>query len=786
MLQRLKRLKWKALLIALSAFLLWFAFCLPQPLFTKPNSVILLDREGSLLAAQIASDEQWRFPEIDSLPQRFVTALVAFEDRRFYEHPGVSIKALARATRQNLQEGRIVSGGSTLTMQLVRLSRDNPERTVIEKLTEVFRALRLELRYSKEEILRFYCTHAPMGGNVVGVEAAAWRYFRRSPHNISWAEAATLAVLPNAPGLIHPGKNREALRQKRNRLLQYLHESGHFDALTLELSIEEPLPDAPEPLPQHALHLLHTLARKQSGQQRFTTTLDARLQVEVQKRVDLHSAVLQNNLVHNAAALVADARTGEVLAYIGNSNGNGNGHHVDIVQSLRSPGSSLKPMLYTAMLDEGLLLPDQWVRDVPVNFNGFAPKNFSETHHGVVPASDALAHSLNIPAVIGLKEYGVGPFMEKLRALGFNGLNQSADHYGLSLILGGGEVRLWELVDAWSRYTRILHHYQNENGAYPSSISALTATRSSAEGEKPHPKKHTAPVATAGSIYATFKALEKLRRPDDAINWEQMSSSAAIAWKTGTSYGFRDAWAVGCTPEYIVGVWTGNADGTGRPGVIGTRSSGPLMFQLFDLLPLEHRFVPPFDDLVELELCSTTGFKASRFCPSTGRELVPQSCTNAGVCQHHQPILLSPTQRYRVTPLCSDNGQPTNWLVLPPVEAWYYRQREPSYKPLPPYKDGCEADRTNTTLAVLYPVEGSTLTPTRDFDGATMPVIAETFSHSKAALVHWHLNGTYLGATRELHQMPIKFDDEGTQLLRVIDEDGNTHQVSFFVKRKHS
>lgn len=782
----LKRHWLKFLIVGFAAFSVWFALCLPKPLFDQPESVVLLDRNGSLLAARIATDEQWRFPQSDSLPERFVTALIAFEDRRFHDHHGVSLKALARATRQNLIEQRVVSGGSTLSMQVIRLSRNNPRRSVWEKFAEVFRALRLEMRYTKNEVLSFYCTHAPMGGNVVGVEAAAWRYFGRSPHQLSWAEAATLAVLPNAPGLMHPGRNRNALREKRNRLLRYLHEHRHLDAITLEISLEEPLPEAPQALPQHALHLLHYLKKNSPNQHRFASTLDVNLQQAAEERVNLHSELLQANLVHNAAALIADAKTGEVLAYVGNSLGDGNGHDVDVVHAPRSPGSSLKPFLYAALLDGGSQTPDEFIRDVPVNFNGFTPKNFSEKHSGVVPASEALARSLNIPAVIGLKRYGIGIFMEKLRELGFKQLTKPADHYGLSLILGGGETTLWELVDAWSRYTRTLSHFHEHDGRYPTEIEPLTAAYSSAEGESKKPGKLENPPASAGSIYATFKALEQVRRPDDAEGWEQMSSARAIAWKTGTSYGYRDAWAVGATPDYIVGVWTGNADGTGRPGVIGTRSSAPLMFQLFDILPLRSRFNPPYDDLAAIDVCSTTGCKAGQYCPSVDQRLVPERCKNTDVCRYHQPVLLSALSKLRVTPLCADDQVQQNWLVLPPVEAWYYRQHQPAYKPLPPYAPGCDAPHENTGLAIVYPTEGSTLTPTRDFDGETMSIVAETVCNNRQAIVHWHLNDEYLGTTREVHQMAFAPKTNGLHALRIVDEDGNTHQVSFTIKKKHS
>jgi len=296
--------------------------------------------------------------------------------------------------------------------------------------------LRLESKYTKEEILSLYAANAPFGGNVVGIEAAAWRYYGRTPDQLSWAEAATLAVLPNAPSLIYPGKNQELLLAKRNRLLQQLYDRGILDESTLELSLLEPLPQKPFPLPQTAHHLLSTLIKKQGKGKKYITTLHDELQTQSAQLIQYYLPQWQADQVHNAALMVVEVKTGNVLAYVGNTADSKNRYSnmVDIVQAPRSTGSILKPFLYAAMLKDGLMLPRTLIPDIPVQFNGFSPQNYSETFDGAVPASQALARSLNIPIVMMLQDYGYPRFYHLLKRIGFSQLNQPADHYGLSLI----------------------------------------------------------------------------------------------------------------------------------------------------------------------------------------------------------------------------------------------------------------------------------------------------------------------------------------------------------------
>ena len=434
--------------VLLAGASLWFWQSLPEPLFSAPLSSALYARDGRLLGARIAADGQWRFAPSSEVSEKFSQALMLYEDQRFLAHPGVDPLAIARAARQNWRASRVVSGGSTLTMQVARLSRGNPPRSWGEKLREALLALRLELRYSKPELLALYAAHAPFGGNVVGLEAAAWRYFGHAPAQLSWAEAATLAVLPNSPALIHPARGRAQLQAKRDRLLASLHERGALDALGLQLAQSEALPAAPLPLPRLAPHLLDSLTARQ-GALHTRSSLDPALQEAVAARLNAHLRRLAAQGVHNGAALIFDNRDFSTLAYVGNRSDTTDaerGYAVDLVQRPRSTGSLLKPLLYAAQLEAGQLSPRSLIPDTPMRFLGFTPENFDRQHRGAVRAQEALALSLNVPAVHNLRDYGVAAFYDLLRQLGLSSLFRTPDGYGLTLVLGGAEASLWELA----------------------------------------------------------------------------------------------------------------------------------------------------------------------------------------------------------------------------------------------------------------------------------------------------------------------------------------------------
>jgi len=786
-----RRYFWLLLLLAL---VLGYAFSLPRKLFDKPASTVIDDREGRLLGARIADDGQWRFPPADSLPRKYVSALVLFEDKRFFRHFGVDPLALGRAFRQNIVTRRAVSGGSTITMQVIRLMQDNPPRNLWQKMKEMILATRLEIRYSKEEILNLYAANAPFGGNVVSTGAASWRYFGREPSELSWAEAATLAILPNAPSLIHPGRNRDKLLEKRNRLLDRLYNEGVISAEICSLSKDEPLPDKPLPLPNDAPHLLDRIAAAHKGK-RIKTTIDRSLQLQANRIVQQHAGVYRGNYVYNMAVVVAEAVTGDVMAYVGNVYDHDNtahGNRVDVITAPRSTGSILKPFLYAAMLDQGDLLPNMMVADIPLQIRNFAPRNFSRSYDGAVPAHRALERSLNVPAVRMLQTYGNEKFHLLLRTMGMTTLTKSPDHYGLTLILGGAEGTLWDITGIYAELSRRLQHYTARSGMYdPADHHPLNFYKAPPQ---PSPKgRETPPLweegagggspIEAAAIWQTFQSLSELNRPEEEAAWKSFSSSRRIAWKTGTSFGHRDAWAVGVTPAYAVGVWVGNASGEGRPTLTGVNYAAPVLFDVVAQMPHGSWFEVPWDDMIQLVVCRQSGHRASMICNEVDTVWTAKRGIETEPCPYHTMIHLSKDLKYRVNSDCASviDMVHTPWFVLPPAQEWYYKTKNMDFKPLPPIHPDCIGSEGQRQMELIYPQQSLTVVLPRQLDGSQGQVVFRAAHRRKDAVIFWHVDQQFIGATEAPHQIPTA-PVAGTHRLTLVDDAGNTITETFIVE----
>ena len=738
----------RPIIILAAAILIAYLLCLPRNIFKGTSySTVVEDRNGELLGARIAADGQWRFPPSDKVPDKFKDAIIEFEDRWFPYHPGVNPVSIVRAAIGNIKAGKVTSGGSTITMQVIRLSRGK-ERTIWQKIVESVLATRLELRYSKKKILALYASHAPFGGNVVGLEAAAWRYFGRPPEELSWGEAATLAVLPNAPADIHPGKNRERLLEKRNRLLTNLYKRGKMDDLDLELALDEPLPLEPVALPRDARHLAERFAKTSRGQ-RVKTTVDIHLQRQVQEVTDMWNDEFAVTGINDLAAVVMDVRTGDILAYVGNADPDRKrpGSDVDIAGSPRSTGSILKPILYCASLQDGEILPYTLLPDIPVNLNGFSPQNFNREFAGAVPAAEALARSLNVPSVHMLRRFGVPRFLDILRKSGLTTLTKSASHYGLSLILGGGEATL---MDITSMYAKMSASYQASGRDFSRKGDRLSGF----------------PLTDKCALWHTFEALKEVNRPDE-MDWRLVRSLRKVAWKTGTSYGFRDAWAVGVTSDYAVGVWAGNAQGQGVPGLTGARTAGPVLFDIFNLLPVkdvENAYAaggwfkePAPGDYVLMETCHSSGHLAGPSCERLDTLMLPQKAVKTEPCPYHKTL----------------DGIRT--FILPPSMEWYYRQHHPEYDPYIPANKEDYAP-----MEFIYPEGGATIYIPRQLDGSIAGVTFNLAHRDPGQTVFWHLDNEYVGQTRFIHQMRLT-PSPGKHSVTVVDEAGNSHSVGFTI-----
>ena len=765
----LKNNKKKTIIVFI--LLIVYYFSLPRTLFSEPYSTVIESNEGQLLAAKIARDGQWRFPASDSIPDKFKKCIVYFEDEHFYNHLGFNPIAMLKAIEQNRKAGKVVRGGSTLTQQVIRLSRKNKKRTYFEKAIEIILATRLELRSSKDKILNLYAAHAPFGGNVVGLEMASWRYFGVQSQQLSWAETATLAVLPNAPSLIYPGKNQIKLLKKRNLLLQKLYSEKVIDKLTFELSLEEPLPQKPYDLPQIAPHLLQKIAKTNEGK-RVKTTISYSVQSRVNQIATYYYHQYKQNEVHNLAVIVIDVQNRDIISYVGNSPTNKeHSKDVDIINAPRSTGSILKPLLFASMLDDGELLPNTLVADIPTQISGYTPQNYNLSYDGAVPAQRALARSLNIPSVLMLQEHGVNNFYELLRQLQLKNINKHPDHYGLSLILGGAESNLWDLCRAYSNLTSTINYFNQSNGKY--------RVKEFAELNYSNDFKQDFGVASfqktilgAGSIYLTYNAMKEVNRPEGDEAWKFYDSALQIAWKTGTSFGNRDAWAIGTNSRYVVGVWVGNANGEGRPELTGVTNAAPILFDVFNLLPRKNWFQAPLNDLETAEICLQSGYLAQEDCPKT-KQLIPKVGKKTAICPYHKWVHLDKTEQFRLNSNCENVENIVNkkWFILPPVMEWYYKSQHIDYKTLPPYRTDCQQNQ-QSAMDFIYPKNNSKIYLAKDFYGKVQPVILKVAHSNRNSKLFWSLDNTFLGETQTFHEMQIK-PETGIHYIIVSDEFGN-------------
>ncbi len=575
-------------------------------------------------------------------------------------------------------------------------------------------------------------------------------------------------MLPNAPALIHPGRNRSALRQKRDLLLSKLHQKGIIDSLTYLMACREDLPEEPYPLPQNAPHLLAFVSKEKEVSGRIFSTINGHTQRIVNHILGEHHMRLSANHIYDAAVLVVDNRTNEVIAYAGNvieKRMREKGKYVDVIRSPRSTGSILKPLLYASMIEKGELLPSQLVEDIPLRLGGFAPQNYSRTYIGAVPASRALARSLNIPAVHMLQQFGVNRFYFRLKQLGMSTLFRPADQYGLSLILGGAEGTLWDICGIYAGFAASI---QSFFGYQPIKDEPIFLSEMG--------KKHAGNRRyrfNAGATWLTLSAMLEVSRPDLEHFWQNFASSRPIAWKTGTSFGHRDAWAIGITPEYTVGVWVGNADGEGRPDLTGLQAAAPILFDVFYQMPATSWFDIPESDLQEITVCSKSGYRPGPYCSKLDKTLIPYASEAGTTCPFCRLIHLDKTQTYRVNRSCYPDNQfeTVSWFVLPPVVELYYINKHPDYRPLPFMITGCY-DEDQSPFSLIYPASGGVLLVPVELNGEQGKTVLKAAHRRSDAILYWHIDNNYLGRTMNRHELAVS-PSPGKHRLTLVDDRGN-------------
>ena len=778
--------------IILAVLLFWVS--LPSRLFNTPTSYVVEDKDNRLLSASIAADGQWRFPYNQKVPIKFAQCISSFEDKRFHYHPGVDLLAFSRAMWQNIRHRKVVSGGSTLTMQVVRMYRKDTKRSIWNKLIECILAVRLECTYRKSSILALYASNAPFGSNVVGLDAAAWRYYGRSAGELTWGEMAALAVLPNAPSLVHPGKNTVTLLRKRNELIDKLVKEHIIDEVTGGLAKAEQLPGEPKALPQLAPHLLSRIKKDYTNWHKdylelptlFHTTIDADLQQQVNNIVLQHHHQLKGNQINNAAAMVVEIETGNVLSYIGNvyqPEDSTIESYVDVLSSARSPGSTMKPLIYASLLTDGSMLPKQIIPDIPTQFGGFMPENFDLGYDGAVPANRALSRSLNIPAVRMLQQYKYQRFYDVLKQAGITTLNKPAENYGLSLILGGCEILPFELAGIYSSMARMYNHQLNNKGKWNAKDWHMPEYVISKK-DLQKKQNNTNSLFDYTALWHTFNAMNEVMRPGEEGLWGMFSSAEHIAWKTGTSFGFRDGWAVGFTPKYLVLVWVGNTTGEGRPDLTGINTAAPIMFDIFRLLPNADWFHTPTSGFSYIPVCRKSGYKLGMDCSDTELVMVGERANQSVICPYCRKINLDNSGIFRVNETCESPSRmlQQSWFVLPPTIEYYFKQKHPEYKTLPPFKAGCMSEASKM-LEMIYPEENAVIYIPVELTGEKGKVVFKATHRNKNAKVYWHLDEDYITTTTQFHQAALN-PSPGRHTITIVDEEGNSVSRHFEIQFK--
>lgn len=766
---RIRRAAWAVAALLALVFLLDRLFPPPAPDRSR-RAVVVLARDGTPLRAFPDRTQVWRHPvAIDAVSPRYLEALVTYEDRHFWHHPGINPVALARALWQRVRSGRVVSGGSTLTMQVARLIEPIP-RTLPGKVKQCIRALQLELRHSKREILAIYLDYAPMGGVIEGVEAASRAYLGKPAARLTHAEAALLAVLPQAPSAYRPDRRPDAARAARDKVLRRMTPVWGAETVADAMKEAAYAPLVRQPL--LAPLLAERVRRDRPGEARIATTIDAGVQAGVEMLLLDRAGQLPARV--SVAALVIDNATLEVLAYAGSADFSDPDRysHVDMVRALRSPGSTLKPFLYAFALDDGLIHSESLLADVPQSFGGYQPGNFQQSFHGPVGVSEALVRSLNVPAVEVLDRLGSLRFVSLLRRGGLPLRLPRDAEPNLSVILGGAGVSLEALT-----------------GAYTALARRGLAGRPRLYADDP---LHEARMTSEGAAYIVRDILESGGPVDRAVN-ASTAPSRRVAWKTGTSFGFRDAWAIGVDERHTVGIWIGRPDGTPNPGHFGANVAAPLLVDVFALLPGSGeggtRTPPP--TVTQAQVCWPLGTRLDAEVPDlchvrrtawllndTAPPTFPDKLRGGEPRYAYHVAAAAP--RSRVSPDCAAGTgmqriEAARWPAV--LEPWLERSLRERAVP-PPWAERCRTQAAaEANVKIVGANDGTVL---RQAGG--QPPLLRLEARGQSGTLHWLVNGTLQARTRAGESYLHRFTRPGRYEVTAYDEHGAYDRIALSVR----
>lgn len=765
----------RALLILLALFMLLLIGdrLFPLPLQQPEPARVVVTEDGTPLWRFADRNGIWRYPvTVDDVSPYYLQALLTYEDRWFWHHPGVNPLAIIRAAWQDIIGGEIISGGSTLTMQVARLIDPQP-RTFAGKMHQVWRAFQLEWHLSKREILTIYLNRAPFGGTIEGIGAASWTWLGKPPSAMTRSEAALMAVLPQAPSRLRPDRWPLRAQAARNKVLQRMIDYQVWSLPQVEEIFAEPVWLAPRQMPELAPLLARRLIAL-SPRQKVTSTIDA----SMQRQLEAMAQGWKNQLPPRTsmAVMVVDHRNMKVRAYLGSIDLNDDSRfgHVDMISSIRSPGSVLKPFVYGLAIDDGLIHAESLLQDVPRRFGDYRPGNFDTGFHGPVSASEALSRSLNLPAVQLLDAYGPKRLTAALRNVGLRLRFPAAVEPNLSLVLGGTGARMDEIVAAYSAFAR------HGNAAQLRFL--------------PEQQLEQRALMSPGAAWVIRRILagEAQPQPDG-----QLPAVVPLAWKTGTSYGYRDAWAIGLNARYLIGVWVGRPDGTPVAGQYGNASAIPVMNQVSNLLMSS----PGFRGTVLPSDPRPQSVGVTSICWPGGQTL-PAGDTNCRqrrqswiVDQTVPPTLLAPGQESltgiqqpvwlnaqgkRVAADCSGARAQIVTLWPLPLEPWL-PQGERRASRLPPVDAQCPPLSQGNAAPLL-------LTGVRDgqilhrLPGQPLLTVTASVQGGQGSQRWWFINGNPLESQRDMSSLALPFEKPGDYQVTVLDEDGQVASAAFSVE----
>lgn len=741
-------------------FVLHFIFPLPDKV---EYSTIITDNKGEVIHAFLTRDEKWRMKtELDEISPLLRKTIIQKEDKYFYQHFGINPIALVRAFFMNVFTGRRTSGASTITMQVAR-ALEPKKRTIGNKLAEMFRALQLELKYNKDEILQLYLNMVPYGGNIEGVKSASVLYFGKSPNHLSLAEITALSIIPNRPSSLVIGKNNDEIIKQRNKWLTRFAKENIFSSKEIEDAMAEPLNAKRLTVPKLAPHLSNKL--KQRSNNIIETNLELNTQFKVEKLVENYIRIQRLRKIQNAAVIIIDNETHKVITYVGSADFNDttDGGQVNGAAAVREPGSTLKPLAYGLCFDEGLLTPKKIINDVPVNFAGYAPENYDKKFNGTVSVEYALEHSLNIPAVKAFNVLGKEKMIEKLSTLGFKQIQEKQKALGLSLILGGCGTTLEQLTSMYSCFA-------NE-GLYfkPSFIKADSIFQ---------PKR----ILSADASYMISDILSRINRPDFPMQWDATAHLPQIAWKTGTSYGRRDAWSIGYNKKFTVGVWLGNFSGVGVAHLSGAEVATPLLFRIFNTLDYDAdraRFTAP-KDLEQRKVCSETGMPPAEHCSNIVLDYFISGISSTQTCNNFSEITVSANEKISYCKSCeplTGIKKKGYKLIAADLQNWM-QVNNIAYGSIPPHNPACEKIFTEGSPQITSPVNGTEYLISKK-NPEPLQLLCKT--GNDVSRIYWYINNRFYKVS-DVGGKQFFIPNEGLVKISCTDDKGRNRDIKITVK----